>query len=122
MATGKQMLVAVHDAIKRRPELKELKLSVFDVYDLFKLRPGDLQDIDPAISIDRSELISSDLREHGLAELSEWLGVKLIKDKYQKNLIPGEGLRRTAGLWAGGNDDPDAMAEEIRRLRHPEAR
>ena len=35
-----RMLAAVLDAVKQQPELDELRLSVFDAYDLFKLQPG----------------------------------------------------------------------------------
>ena len=122
MATGKQMLQAVLNTIQAKPELKELKLSVFDAYDLFKLRPSDLQELYPAMSIDRSEAISSDLLDRSLSELSNWVGVELAKDQHQKNLIPGEGIRRQAGIWSAGNDDPDSIVEEIRRLRNPEVR
>jgi hypothetical protein len=121
MATGRQMLAAVLDAIKQPPKLKELRLSVFDAYDLFKLRPGDLQEF--GADCQRAEAISSDLLNGSLAELSAWLDITLVKDKQKKkNLIPGEGFRRTAGIWATGNDNPDSMVEEIHRLRNPEAR
>jgi hypothetical protein len=120
MATGTQMLAAVLDAIHQDPALKELRLSVFDAYDLFRLRPSDLQGL--GVDSGRAQIISSDLMNGSLAELSAWLGVILVKDKQKKNLIPGEGFRRTAGIWAAGNDDPDSIVEEIHRLRNPEVR
>lgn len=117
MATGTQMLKAVRDFLSVHPEAKQLRLSTFDCYDLFKLKPSDLESF--GVAGKRAEQISTDLLAGSLAELSSWLGVELIKDKAQKNLIPGEGVRRTAGIWADGNDDPDSVVEEIRRLRNP---
>ena len=119
MASGKQMLQAVVDAIRSQPDKKELRLSIFDSYDLFKLKPSDLQDF--GLDIKTSERISGDLLDESLIELSNWLDTTLVKDAQQKNLIPGEGVRRTAGIWATSDDDPDAMVDEIRRLRNPGA-
>ena len=119
MATGKEMLKAVLDAVRSRPDQKELRLSIFDTYDLFKLTPGDLQEF--GLDSVWSEHISGDLLNGSLAELSDWLGTRLVKDKLQKNLIPGEGVRRTAGMWEATDDDPDVLVEEIRRLRSPGA-
>lgn len=120
MATGAQMLTAVLDAIKLQPGLKELRLSPFDAYDLFKLQSSELQELgaDPK----RAKAVSSDLLDGSLAALSDWIGIKLVKDKQQKNLIPGEGFRRSAGIWAAGNGDADSIVEEIRQLRNPEVR
>jgi len=120
MATGKQMLEAVLQAVRAHPDQKELRLSVFDAYDLEKLTPSELQGF--GVDSQRSELISGDLLNGSLGELSNWLGVRLVPDKVQKNLIPGEGLRRTAGIWWTGDYDPDALVEEIRRLRNPGAK
>jgi hypothetical protein len=120
MAGGKEMLTAVLNAVKKQPEHKELRLSTFDAYDLFKVQPSDLREL--GVECERAEAISNDLFKKNLAELSAWLGVTLVKDRTARNLIPGEGLRRTAGIWANGNDDLDSIVEEIRRLRHPEAR
>lgn len=117
MATGKQMLQAVIDAMRSQPTANELRLSIFDTYDLCKLTPGDLQGF--GLDIERSEAVSRDLSNGSLGELSHWLGTTLVKDKRQRNLIRGEGVRRTAGIWATSDDDPDALVEEIRRLRHP---
>lgn len=120
MATGKQMLEAVQDAVRRRPELTELRISIFDSYDLFKLKPSDLSDM--GVECEHAELISSDLLKGSLNQLGNWLGMRLIKDKNQRNLIQGEGFRRTSGIWANGNDDPDSIVEEVRQLRNPGAR
>jgi hypothetical protein len=120
MATGAQMLTAVLDAIKMQPGLKELRLSTFDACDLFKLHPSDLQEF--VSDCTRAGAIGGDLLNGSLAELSDWLGVELVMDKRQKNLIPGEGFRRTAGIWAAGNGDPDSIVEEVRQLRNPEVR
>jgi len=118
MATGIQMLEAVREAIKGAPDHKEFRLSVFDAYDLKKLTPSDLEALgaDPKTA----EAISTDLlREGSLEKLSEWLGARLVKDKDQRNLIPGEGFRRTAGMLANGNESPtpDEIVEEIKRMR-----
>lgn len=122
MATGIQMLEAVREAIRQRPGITELSLSVFDAIDLQKLKPSDLEEL--GVDRHRAEVISADLMQGSLQELSNWLGIKLVKDKRQENLIPGEGFRRSAGIWAVGDRDPDrdAIVEEIRQLRHPEAR
>jgi hypothetical protein len=114
------MLEAVKNTVQGNPQIVELRLSLFDAYDLFKLKPSDL--VEFGIESKRAESICGDLLRGSLSELSDWLGVQLVKDKRQRNLIPGEGFRRTAGIWATGNDDPDAIVEEIRRLRNPEPR
>ena len=121
MATGKEMLTAVRQAIKERGT-NELRLSTFDVYDLFKLTPDDLVDV--GFSPEIAEITSADLLKGNLSELSRCLGVQLTKDKQQKNLIPGEGIRRTAGIWAnsdGSVQSYEEMVNEIRQLRHPGA-
>jgi hypothetical protein len=122
MATGIQMLEAVREAIRQRPGIVELPLSTFDVIDLEKLKPSDLQE-KLGLDLQRAEGISSDLFKGSLVELSNCLGVKLLKDRQQKNLIPGEGFRRSAGIWNvdGEELNLDAIVDEIRQLRHPEA-
>ncbi len=98
MATGREMLDAVIKAIHANPGIKELRLSPFDVYDLFKLTPIDL--LPHCDSRESADAVSSDLSHEHLDKLSELLGVKLTKYREQKNLIPGEGIRRQAGAWA----------------------
>ena len=120
MATGKEMLTAVIEAVKRKPELKELPISTFDAYDLFKATAVDLKEL--GIDGPRAEAIGCDLHNESLTELSAWLGVTLVKLRQTRNLIPGEGIRRTAGLWWNGDYDLDAIVEEIRQLRNPGAR
>ncbi|HEX4147059.1 MAG TPA: hypothetical protein VHY91_26410 [Pirellulales bacterium] len=119
MATGKQMLEAVLQAVRSHPDQKELRLSIFDAIDLGKLTPSDLQEL--GVDLQRSEQISGDLLSGSFDELGNWLGTKLVRDKAAKNLIPGEGFRRTAGIWWTGDYDPDALVEEIRQLRNPGA-
>jgi hypothetical protein len=119
MATGKEMLEAVRHVLRSQPSLRELRISVFDALDLEKLTPSDLRSLN--LSVDESERITSDLLTGSLEELGNWLGTKLVKDHRQRNLIPGEGFRRTAGIWATGDDDPDALVDEIRELRNPGA-
>src|SRR3954468_15091439 len=118
MATGKQMLTAVYDAIKKAPDRIELRLSTFDAQDLFKLAPGDLEEfgVDP----EGAETISDDLLNGSLEKLSQMVGVVLVKDHEQRNLIPGEGFRRTAGILANGETTADAIVEEIRHMRSSE--
>ncbi|MBX9789819.1 MAG: hypothetical protein K2Y37_12950 [Pirellulales bacterium] len=120
MATGLQMLEAVLAAVKRQPGASELRINQFDLEDLLKLNAVELRELD--VADEQANRIVTDLSKESLAELSEWIGVALVEDKDQKNLIPGEGIRRTAGIWADGNDDPDAIVEEIRRLRNPTLR
>jgi hypothetical protein len=120
MATGKQMLEAVLQAVRSQPGLPELRLSTFDAIDLEKLTPSDLQDL--GVDTAMAERISGDLLSGSFDELGNWLGTKLVRDKAAKNLIPGEGLRRTAGIWWTGDYDPDAVVEEIRQLRNPGAK
>ena len=122
MATGIQMLEAVREAIKRQPGVKELSLSMFDSTDLFELRASDLEGL--GVDRERADVISADLANESFVEFGAWLGVKLIRDTHHKNLIPGEGLRRSAGAWAveGEELDIDALVQEIRQLRHPEPR
>lgn len=121
MATGREMLAAVRQAIARAPERKALRLSTFDFYDLLKLDRDALLD---EFDIDRqmAATVADDLANDGsLVKLGELLGVELLKDKNQKNLIPGEGIRRSAGVLA--TDVPmtaDEIAEEIERMRYPE--
>lgn len=96
MATGKEMLDAVIKAIYASPGIRELRLSPFDVYDLFKLTPIDL--LTQCKDREQADAVSFDLSHEHLDKLSELLGVKLTKDREQKNLIPGEGIRRSAVL------------------------
>jgi hypothetical protein len=117
MATGKQMLEAVLQAVRSQPGLPELRLSTFDAIDLEKLTPSDLQSL--GVDTGKAERIGGDLLSGSFDELGNWLGTKLVRDKAAKNLIPGEGLRRTAGIWWTGDYDPDAVVEEIRQLRNP---
>ena len=118
MATGKKMLEAVRHVLQAQPNLRELRLSMFDAIDLGKLTPSDLQSF--GVGIKESEQIGTDLLQGSLDELGKWLGTKLVKDHRQRNLIPGEGFRRAAGIW-GSSDDPDALVEEVRQLRNPGA-
>jgi hypothetical protein len=120
MATGRQMLEAVLQAIRSQPALPELRLSTFDAIDLEKLTPSDLQGF--GVDAKTCELICGDLLNESLDELGNWLGTKLVRDKAAKNLIPGEGFRRTAGIWWNGVYDPDAWTEEIRQMRNPGAK
>ncbi len=121
MATGKQMLKAVLEAAKRRPEQSELRINEFDIGDLLKLDVNELHEL--GVADEQAELIVADLANESLTELSAWVGTSLVKDEAQKHLIPGEGIRRTAGTWADGREyDPDALVEEIRQLRNPTRR
>jgi hypothetical protein len=121
MATGKQMLEAVLEAVKRRPDENELRINQFDIGDLLKLDVAELHEL--GVADEQAELIVADLAHEKLTELSAWVGALLVMDKEQRHLIPGEGIRRTAGTWADGREyDPDALVEEIRQLRNPTRR
>lgn len=121
MATGKQMLEAVLEVVKLQPEQNELRINEFDIGDLLKLDVNELHEL--GVADEQAKLIVADLANESLTELSGWVGITLIQDKEPKNLIPGEGIRRTAGLWADDREyDPDALVEEIRQLRNPTAR
>jgi hypothetical protein len=121
MATGMEMLRAVMDVIAQEPSENGLLISRFDVDDLMQLEPAELQSL--GVDDKRAEAIVADLREGCVEQLSDWLGRKLIKVQQLKSIIPGEGIRRTAGLWADEREyDPDALVEEIRQLRNPTVR
>jgi len=121
MASGMEMLRAVMDAIAQEPNESELLISRFDVDDLMQLEPVELTSL--GFEADRAEAIVADLREGCVDQLSAWLGRKLVKMQQLKSIIPGEGIRRKAGLWADEREyDPDALVEEIRQLRNPTRR
>jgi hypothetical protein len=101
MATGKEMLDAVRSHLKVHPDSKELRLNVCDTSDLCELTANDLA---PLVGdTQRVAQIFRDLAQQRLESLGDLLGVKLITDPDQCNLIPGAGIRRTEGIWA---DDP----------------
>jgi hypothetical protein len=120
MATGKQMLVAVKYELQQHPELKELTLNRFDVEDLCRAEPADLEDFG-AINGQAEEIVN-DLKSGSLEKLSQWLGVKLVKVARHPNLIPGEGFRRSASMCWTGNDNIDSVVQEIRDMRYPTPR
>ena len=120
MATGKEMLAALRQAVQRNSSVRELRISPFDASDLFKLQPNDLKDFGADVHVAR--VICQDLARRDFGKLSEWLEISIVPDTSARNLIPGEGIRRTAGVWATGNDDPDAIVDEIRRMRNAQSR
>lgn len=119
MASGSQMLEAVQKAIKDLPHGAVFKLSGFDAKDLYKLEPEQLK----AASFSDATIdeVVRELRSPhpSLNKLGAALGVRLVIDSNQKNLIPGEGIRRSMGIWANGDDAVQSMVDEVRMLRNP---
>ncbi len=121
MATGKQMLVAVKYELQQHPELQELTLNQFDVEDLCRAEARDLEDF--GATPEQAACVVCDLKQGELVKLNQWLGVKLIpSEKLVRNLIPGEGIRRSAGSWWTGLDTPESIVQEIRDMRNATTR
>ncbi len=118
MATGLEMFDALRQATSRLAARAEFKINDFDTEDLMRLSAADLarRGFDPSIA----ERVARDLAGGRLDELSAALNVPLRVDHDVKNLIPGEGLRRTAGVLANDGQTMEEMLEELDRIRHPE--
>jgi hypothetical protein len=117
MATGLEMLDALKSATRDLPAHSEFAVNPFDKLDLCKLTVADLlqRGFDTAIA----ERVVEDLNRQSVAALGTHLGLELKVDKKAPNLIPGEGLKRTAGAL---KDDPETLEEMLDfldRLRHP---
>ncbi len=118
MATGLEMLDALQAATRDLPHGSEFHLNQFDKLDLCKLTLADLQHrgLEGAVA----ENITDELNRQHVTALGEHLGVRLEVNKDAENLIPGEGLKRTAGAL---RDDPETfeeMLDYLDRLRHPQ--
>lgn len=117
MATGLEM----YDALVRAVAIRHngaMAINEFDAEDLTKLTADDLRlrGIDPAAA----NCIASDLVKGSLKELGQAVGVELVVGERQPNLIPGEGIRRSAGSLADEDQSMEEMFEELDRIRHPE--
>lgn len=117
MATGLEMYDALVRAAATRPN-GEMTVNGFDAEDLGKLTADELRSrgVD-AITANR---IVNELGKGNLRELGQAVGVELSIDERQPNLIPGEGIRRSAGAFADDEQTFDEMLEELDRIRHPE--
>ncbi len=118
MATGLEMLDALRAAIRDLPAGSDFRVNIFDKLDLCKLTLADLHQVGFDGTV--AEQIMDALNRQDITALGKHLGIRLGVDKDAENLIPGEGLKRTAGAL---KDDPESfeeMLEYLDRLRHPQ--
>lgn len=117
MATGLEM----YDALVRATAARgngTLAVNEFDAEDLTKLTAADL--CLRGVDAPRAERVVSDLAQGNLRELGSAVGVHLTINENEPNLIPGEGIRRSAGSLADEEQTMEEMLEELGRIRHPE--
>ncbi|HQU41849.1 MAG TPA: hypothetical protein PK867_03515 [Pirellulales bacterium] len=114
VATGLEM----YDALKNSLAERTVPINQFDAEDLMKLTADDLR----ARGIDSgtAERVARDLAAGSLAELGNAISAKLTIEQKQPNLIPLEGIRRSAGALADEEGTLEEMFEELDRIRHPE--
>ena len=117
MATGLEMYDALLRAIAVRGN-GTIRVNKFDAEDLSKLSAADLRlrGVDAA----RAERVVSELAEGNLAVLGDVVGALVTIEQHEPNLIPGEGIRRSAGSLADEEQTMEEMFEELDRIRHPE--
>jgi hypothetical protein len=117
MATGLEMYDALVRAIAARGN-GAIAVNEFDAEDLSKLTADDLRlrGVDAA----RAERIASELARGNLWELGNAVGAHLTIEQHKPNLIPGEGIRRSAGSLADEEQTMEETFEELDRIRHPE--
>lgn len=117
MATGLEMYDALVRAIAVRGN-GAIAVNEFDAEDLARLTADDLRlrGIDAA----RAERIASELVKGNLRELADVVGARLTVEQHEPNLIPGEGIRRSAGSLADEEQTMEEMFEELDHIRHPE--
>ncbi len=118
MATGLEMLDALRSAIRDLPCGSAFSVNQFDKLDLCKLTLDELQQ--RGVNGVVGEQIVAKLSHQDLTALGQHLGIRLEMDNEAENLIPGEGIKRTAGAL---RDDPETfeeMLDYLERLRHPQ--
>lgn len=117
MATGLEMYDALLRAVAARGN-GTIAVNEFDAEDLSKLTAADLRL--RGINAARAERAASELARGNLSELGSAMGVDLTIERHEPNLIPGEGIRRSAGSLADEEQTMEEMFEELDRIRHPE--
>jgi hypothetical protein len=117
MATGLEMYDALVQAIAARNNGR-IAVNEFDAEDLAKLTRDEL--VSRGVDTAQANRIVSDLGTGNLRELGKAVGVDLSVEERQPNLIPGEGIRRSAGALADDDQTMEEMFEELDRIRHPE--
>lgn len=117
MATGLEMYDALLRAIAARGN-GAIAVNKFDAADLTKLTADELRS--RGMDSVRAEHVADELAGGGLAKLGNVVGVRLTIDAQQANLIPGEGIRRSAGSLADDEQTLEEIFEELHRIRHPE--
>lgn len=117
MATGLEMYDALVRVIGARGN-GTLAVNEFDAEDLSKLTAADLRL--RGIEAAQAERVASELARGNLGELGNAVGARLEIERHEPNLIPGEGIRRSAGSLADEEQTMGEMFEELDRIRHPE--
>lgn len=117
MATGLEMYDALVRAIAARGN-GAIAVNEYDAEDLTRLTAADLRlrGIDAA----RAERVAGELSKGNLRELGSVVGAYLTIEQHEPNLIPGEGIRRSAGSLADEEQTMEEMFDELDRIRHPE--
>ena len=117
MATGLEMYDALVRAIAARGN-GAIAVNEFDAEDLGKLSAADLRA--RGVQADRAQRVARALALGNLGELGDVVGAQLEIERHEPNLIPGEGIRRSAGSLADEEQTMEEMFEELDRIRHPE--
>lgn len=117
MATGLEMYDALVRAIAARGN-GAIAVNEFDAEDLAKVTAPDLRS--RGVDAARAERIVGELVKGNLRELGNVVGANLTIERYEPSLIPGEGIRRSAGSLADDEQTMDEMFEELDRIRLPE--
>ncbi|HET6880358.1 MAG TPA: hypothetical protein VFI31_09395 [Pirellulales bacterium] len=117
MATGLEMYDALVKVVAARHN-GALAVNEFDAEDLTKLTADDLRS--RGVDAKQADCIVAELGRGSLRELGKSVGVEITIEDRQPNLIPGEGIRRSAGSLADDEQTMEEMFEELDRIRHPE--
>ncbi|MBI2826583.1 MAG: hypothetical protein HYX69_18070 [Planctomycetia bacterium] len=91
---------------------------MFDKLDLCKLTAPDL--ISRGFDESVAKRVSADLLRGNVEQLSDAIGIELRVERVARWLIPGEGIRRSAGALADEDETLDQTLRELDEIRHPE--
>ncbi len=118
MATGLEIFDALKRTTANLPIGNRFEINTFDAKDLMKLSADDLQarGFDAAIA----KRVDRDLVSGSLSELGTAIGIEIALNRQARNLIPGEGLRRSRGVLANDAQSLESLLEQLDRIRHPE--
>lgn len=118
-STSQEIFAALVEQAKRLPSGGKLVINQFDVLDLCQLTIEDLMAQGYSANAAMDAVV--EMQATGkVSELGKPLDVVLIVERNSPYLIPGEGIRRTAGALADDPQTMDELFEELDEIRHPE--